>query len=687
METKRSLFLTVTGVALIFAFSLLLFAVLKRNISFLPGVVPTPGGKQVVTTPFGSLEKFKTDQEFREYMQNSQLNGNYGGSFNALEDRMTTQSAPGGVDSKMSLPNVGGGQVPERVSTTNVQVLGIDEPDIMKIDGENMFYSSPYSYGLRPIPMLQEKRIAPMSEPLIGNDFRSPPLPPEQSGGIYSIKMFPPQSLKKLGTVAASGDMLLADNTLVVFNENDYGKRSIDGYDVSSPEKPVKKWSIPYQSNSYKVQARLYRGKMYLVTRIDAGGDYPCPVRPFGASIKGGFVPCTEIYHPVNPVSNDTLYTVSRISIDNGTVEKNVSFTGSTNESVIYMSRDSLYVAYHYSGDLAKIMHSFVSENRDLFPATLVDKLGKLQGYDISTQAKLMELMTILSRFTAGVEEDKRLAFENNMNNRMKKFMETNARQLEKTGLVKVDIDDFSIDATGEVPGQVLNQYSMDEFEGNLRIATTVGQSGFLGQFGQRTASFSDMYVLDSGLRTIGTVTDLGKTERIYAVRFMADRGYIVTFRQTDPFYVLDLSNPRSPQLKGELKIPGYSSYLHPLTEDLLVGVGQEGGSVKLSLFDVSSPEKPVEIDKYSMSEYWSEAMNNPHAFLADEKHKVFFMPGGQGGYVFSYKGKKLDMVKAVSDYQVQRAAYVNDYLYIVGQNGIAAYNENDWSKAGQLEL
>ena len=107
------------------------------------------------------------------------------------------------------------------------------------------------------------------------------------------------------------------------------------------------------------------------------------------------------------------------------------------------------------------------------------------------------------------------------------------------------------------MPGKVLNQFSLDEYKGDLRIATTIGQNSWFGNFGQLAQSFSDVYVLDRNLKTVGVVKDLGKTERIYSVRFLADRGYVVTFRQTDPFYVLDLSNPSSPQVKGELKIPG----------------------------------------------------------------------------------------------------------------------------------
>ena len=90
---------------------------------------------------------------------------------------------------------------------------------------------------------------------------------------------------------------------------------------------------------------------------------------------------------------------------------------------------------------------------------------------------------------------------------------------------------------------------------------------------------------MDGDLKEIGAVTGLGKTERIYSMRFVGDRGYMVTFRQTDPFYVLDLSQPTKPVVKGELKIPGYSSYLHPIADHKVIGIGKENNKVKISLF------------------------------------------------------------------------------------------------------
>lgn len=687
MNNKRNFLLTFSGLIIVLTFAAFLLILFQKYKPLLTTTTPqTPVQTPITSAPFGKLEKFKTDAEFKEYMQKSDTSSDYRGGIAFTQDVRMEKSI------NASLAVSGGGGEPDRVSSTNVQVLGIDEPDIVKTDGKNLYYSQPIQRIYEPILFNERKGVelqTVQSSKMIAPDFLPDPDRPatKAMGGILSIKPFPPKSIAKLGQMNVSGDLLLNKDILVVFNEDDYNKRAVEGYDVTNPEKPVKKWSMVYEKNSSKVQARMYQDKLYLVTRMNTGGEMPCPIRPFDIKDSRGLIPCTQIYHPTTSVNSDTVYTVSKINPIDGVIEKSVSFVGSSSDSTVYMSENSLYLSYYYSGDITQIMYSFVSQNADMYPQYLVDKLAKLQGYDISTQAKMMEVTSLFSKLTMGMSDDKRLAYENNMQNRMKKFMLGHARELEKTGIVKVNIGNFDIEATGDVPGKVLNQFALDEYKGDLRIATTVGQNSWFGNFGQLTQSFSDVYVLNRNLRMLGSVKDLGKTERIYSVRFLADRGYVVTFRQTDPFYVLDLSNSSNPQIKGELKIPGYSSYLHPLSKDLLVGIGKEDNFVKISLFDVTSPENPQEVDKFITTEYWSEALNNHHAFLTDEKHQVFFMPGSQGGYVFSYQGNKLDMKRAVSDTQVQRAVYINDYLYVLGLTKIVVLDENNWQKVGELEL
>jgi hypothetical protein len=171
--------------------------------------------------------------------------------------------------------------------------------------------------------------------------------------------------------------------------------------------------------------------------------------------------------------------------------------------------------------------------------------------------------------------------------------------------------------ASGDVPGTVLNQFSLSELDGRLRIATTVRKSG-----GQTESIVQVLEARDGRLVTVGRLGNLGhQGETIHSVRFIGSRGYVVTFRQTDPLYVIDLEDPRNPRLRGELQIPGFSSYLHPLSESVLLGVGQGPGErggqgLQLSLFDVRDPARPVRTDNRVFDNTWSDAQNDHHAFL-----------------------------------------------------------------------
>jgi hypothetical protein len=178
--------------------------------------------------------------------------------------------------------------------------------------------------------------------------------------------------------------------------------------------------------------------------------------------------------------------------------------------------------------------------------------------------------------------------------------------------------------ASGTVPGHLVNQYAMSERGGDLRVASTTGDG-----WGEPTAtvanSQSGVYVLrpnDGQLDIVGKVEGLGRGERIYAVRFLDSTAYVVTFRQTDPLYVVDLSNPTQPAVRGELLLTGYSSYLHPTGDGRLIGVGQDVNAqvrrtgLQLSLFRVSSSGDPTRLSVYQLPGGSSQAEFDPHAFL-----------------------------------------------------------------------
>jgi uncharacterized secreted protein with C-terminal beta-propeller domain len=626
------------------------------------------------TTPISSnfsLIKFNSSEEYKTYLEtNSNDNQIY--NYGLIRGMVAVPTAPtNSIDDKSATYQSSTGAVAvDRYSSTNNQVLNIDEPDIAKTNGQTIFYKSYSNNNACPAGAMCTK-----------------PLVASSSGKISLIKALPVNQLSvesKInldGYYYSSGDLLLNNNILIVL-EN----KKVKSYDVSNTKDPKEKWSLDLDEKTTIEDARLKDGKIYLITKSSVNDYKNCPITILKNGTTSLSLGCNDIYHPTQAMAIDTNYTAISINPTDGSVINKLSFLGSSSSSTIYMSENNLYVAYNYSEDQLKYYLNFLKEKgTDLFPTTLISKLEKVSAYDISSSSKWTELQNELNKYYNSLSSDDNLRITNEFNNRLTDYSKTHFRDLEKTAIVKIGLNNLDIVSTGNVPGKLLNQFSVDEYNNNLRVAVTIG--GTWNLLGSRTTSTNDIYVLDDKLSTIGSIKDLGTTERIYSARFIGNRGYLVTFRQTDPFYVLDLSIPTAPAMKGELKIPGYSAYLHPITDNIILGVGKENSQVKLSLFDVTSPENPTEISKYSLTDYWTEVESNHHAFLLDKTHNVFFIPASQGGYIFSYKENKLTLVKTIKDYNIKRAVYINDYLYMLGDDKMTVLDENSWEKVGELEI
>ncbi|MPY80133.1 MAG: hypothetical protein GEV04_17060 [Actinophytocola sp.] len=254
--------------------------------------------------------------------------------------------------------------------------------------------------------------------------------------------------------------------------------------------------------------------------------------------------------------------------------------------------------------------------------------------------------------------------------------------------------------ASGSVEGSLLNQYALSEHDGYLRVATTTGQT-----WRERPASQSAVTVLarrGETLRPVGRLDGLGKGERIYAVRYLGDTAYVVTFRETDPLYALDLSDPERPRTTGELKITGYSAYLHPVAEDRLLGVGQEATArgratgTLVSLFDTGDPAGPSRLARHHLADSQTEVEHDPHAFLhwPDTGHVVLPVTSWyagwsvRGGYaersrnralVLRVEGDRLTEVGAITHPggpwrgQIRRSLVIGDALWTVSGVGVMA--------------
>jgi uncharacterized secreted protein with C-terminal beta-propeller domain len=271
------------------------------------------------------------------------------------------------------------------------------------------------------------------------------------------------------------------------------------------------------------------------------------------------------------------------------------------------------------------------------------------------------------------------------------------------TSIHRFDISDpdrTTYAASGMVPGTLLNQFSLSEDKGILRAASTVG-------WGPEAESKVTTLARQNGyLVQRGQVGGLGRGERIYAVRFLGDVGYVVTFRQTDPLYTVDLSDPTQPRVRGELKIPGYSAYLHPIGEDLLLGVGQEASDdgrvqgLQLSLFDVSDLAQPRRVQKAQLGERWSSSAVewDHHAFLWWPATKLAVLPmssesfnGAAGFRVGRASGiaeiGRISHPSASGSWTppVSRALVVGDRLFTVSPlgvkaNGLEGFADRGWA-------
>lgn len=186
--------------------------------------------------------------------------------------------------------------------------------------------------------------------------------------------------------------------------------------------------------------------------------------------------------------------------------------------------------------------------------------------------------------------------------------------------------------ASGTIPGTILNQFSLDVHNGHLRIATTDDRVGTDWD----TSRVNHVFVLAAqgeDLVEIGSVRDLAPGERIYSARFLGEKGYLVTFRQVDPLFVLDLANPAAPKVLGELKIPGFSEYMHPLGDDHLLTIGQDEG-LAVQIFDVSDPMNPVQRHKHVFSGPDSYGYSE-----AETNHKAFTYYANRGLLAFPFVG------------------------------------------------
>ncbi|MBP2239727.1 putative secreted protein with C-terminal beta-propeller domain [Cytobacillus eiseniae] len=301
------------------------------------------------------------------------------------------------------------------------------------------------------------------------------------------------------------------------------------------------------------------------------------------------------------------------------------------------------------------------------------------------------------------------------------------------TTVYKFSVDGMNVEfhSSSEITGTILNQFSMDEYDGYFRIATTKGQV-----WDDERPSANNLYILDENLKQVGQLEDLARGERIYSARFMNERIFIVTFKETDPLFVIDGSNPKQPKVLGELKIPGFSNYLHPYDENHLIGFGHDTkvlpgkgansqpiiltNGVKLSLFDITDLSNPKEkFTEIIGGRGTYSALNYDHkALLFDKKKNLFAFPitvyenehstnelewnsnfEFQGAYVYNIDLDNGFSLKARMSHQdadaiyeewvnnIQRVMYIGDNLYALSPEKITSYHIQTFKQEGELMI
>lgn len=511
-------------------------------------------------------------------------------------------------------------------STTNIQVEGVDEADIVKSDGKYIYVVS-------------------------GNK-------------VVIIDAYPAEGARILSEIETNEspiELFINGEKLVVL-----GWAFVKVYDVSNRENPLLTRDVSFDGQYF--DSRMVGSHVYVIINSPAIYDNKIYLPNISSNGNTKTVPATEIYYFEN--THDYSYgftTIMAINTqdDGADVTSETFLIGATQN--IFVSSNNIYVTY---------------TDYWVYP---------------------------LREWSS----------------------ETSDPETETTIIHKISIADGTIEykSQGEVPGQVLNQFSMDEYQGYFRIATT---TGWMGQ--------NNVYVLDGNLDIVGRLEGLAPGERIYSARFIGSRAYLVTFKKVDPLFVIDLEDPNNPKVLGELKIPGYSDYLHPYDETHLIGVGKDAvdmGSfawyqgVKIALFDVSDPENPIEISKYMVGDRGTDsyALQDHKAFLFSRQKNLLVLPillaeineesypgeippdaygeyVWQGAYVFDIslddgfvlKGRIThfnndDHINEWSryyypyDYSVQRSLYIDNVLYTISGRSVKMNNLEDLSEISEIEL
>ncbi len=639
-----------------------------------------------------TAKQFTSEEEYSAFMK-SYEGGGYGDYY----------SVRGGMDMGI-MPTMAfaeaapSGQKATDYSTTNVQVEGVDEADLIKTDGEYIYtISGATTYIIKAYPGADAETLSTIKNDKDPDDLFI-------YGDTLAVIGDYRGSLEGIGFVPSSG--------MVFF----------DIYDVSDRSNPkmVKEYLF---EGSYS-DARLYGDYAYLVVMDSI--DYR-PVYPMPLVVEDGVVGEMAIddmyYYPI-PYDWPELVTVHSISLkDIGGVEsKAVAVEGG---HTLYMSTESVYLAYTEDVneyDLRRdIAMGLLESKLTSYDKSLIKTIKEMPGDILSPREKEEKVYQVYAKYIDYMTKADQDKLEDEIDDALDKKLEE-YKYFEFTVVHELPVKngDIEIGQTGKVPGHVINQFSMDEYDKVLRIATTISPR-WSWAWKDRSESVNNVYALDAGMAIIGKLEGLAEGEQIYSTRFMGKKLYMVTFEQIDPFFVIDLSDPTNIKSLGELKITGFSKYLHPYDETTIIGLGNEATEqgrvtgLKISLFDVSDVANPTEIAKFVTDEKYAQttADYEHKAFLFSKEKELLVIPaynqeyrywddsGGEeqeynGALVFKISKEEI-VLRGLIDHSgygenswgpaVQRSLYIEELLYTKSEKLLRINELSDLSSVKEVKL
>ena len=538
-----------------------------------------------------------------------------------------------------------------RYSETNVQTVGADEADSVKTDGQTIYYTPDNYY-----PYNISKK---------NNEWNNTYYEYDAEKKTFIIDALPPADASVLSQLNMSGDLYLVNNTLVTLHYN-----LMTGYDVSNPAAPKELWKKSL--DGYYADSRVVDGKLYLVVQNQT-------VR-FPMKYMGETVSCENVYYPKAQDSlhfeTTNIYYVSEVDVQSGNFDQTVAVLSSGSSSV-YGSGQYLYLTNNYRLDSDGLYLDFIDTlGFHFYPRSVMKEVDEvLKSESVSADVKAQKVQKILSDYSSTLSGDKEYKLYSRVQSTYYAYERDISKSAERTAISRIDLTTFDLTA-GTVFGYIPNPFSINEYDGNLRVAT-------MNSGNWSTDKYSSVHVLDENMKLVGSLIGLAPDESIYSARFVGDKLYLVTFKQIDPFFVIDLSDPTNPTALGELKIPGYSTYLHPISETAVIGLGRaDNNAMKLSLFDVTDFSNPIEIDSYVFDRYtFSAADDDYHAFMWDADKNLLVIPTYEHAYVFSVKNSKISPVldDVHEESKVIRTIYINNYFYTFSNREVHILDQNTW--------